>query len=166
MTVRLADQSGIALVTTLMLMLLGMGLVALLLFSTTTGTKVSRMEGTYTTCLEAAKGGAEAIISMFLNDLQTPDSILNATVSSGSACLKDKMEKATTAWASCGSHATDLDPDLEPDITFNLASYDVRIKIVDTRETDVAYIYSVVVGASNPSTGDRAEVAFLYEMEK
>lgn len=162
---KLSDQTGVALVSTLMMMVLVTGVLAVLVFATTTGTKVSRMEGVYTNCLEAAKGGGEVVISMLLHELQSPDGVLNATVDN-STCLKQKMERETSKWFSCAADSKSSDPYQKPDVVFDLENIRIRAKITDTRQTADYRYYNIVVAADDMRTKERAQVSFLYELER
>ncbi len=162
---KLFEQAGVALVTTLMMMVLVTGVLAVLVFAAITGTKVSRMEGAYTNCLEAAKGGGEVIISMLLHDLQSPDGILNASVDN-STCFKQKMELETAKWLNCSSEAKSSNPYQKPDVVFDLGNIRIRGKIIDTRQTNDYFYYNITIAADDVKTKEKAQIFFLYELER
>ena len=58
------NQKGIALIATLMLLVLGFAVVAILFRLSTQETKLARLEQGYTTALDAAKAGADLFIYM------------------------------------------------------------------------------------------------------
>lgn len=149
------NEKGIALITTLILMVLGFAVVATLLSLVTTSTKLAGLEQRYATTLDAAKGGADLIIQMInqdsptapivrVNGVDTP--IAGATNVSEQQCLKWKMTHATTDWdaAHCSDLAaakapfpTAIDPDqYNADLEFGLSTYNVYLKIIDTTGTD------------------------------
>lgn len=175
------DEKGIVLVSTLILMVLGAGLVVALLKLTTHATKLSGLEQQYTTAIEASKGGTEVIINMIKSETYTPPAIGSASAASGSVCLQQKLTKssspcpappclvpclASPCWTSCGSNATSSDPTAEPDITMSLSGYSMFLKVVDTKESEDKYMYSIKVRSVSPATNDQAEISFLYQIDK
>ena len=56
------NQKGIALIATLMLLVLGFAVVAILFRLSTQETKLARLEQGYTTALDAAKGATDLFI--------------------------------------------------------------------------------------------------------
>ena len=61
------NQKGIALVVTLMLLVLGFAIVAILFRLATQETKLAGLEQGYTTALDAAKAGTDLFIDMIAN---------------------------------------------------------------------------------------------------
>ncbi|MGA2401615.1 MAG: hypothetical protein ABSG91_07890 [Syntrophobacteraceae bacterium] len=158
----ISNQKGIALVTTLMLLVLGFAVVAILFRLTTQETKLARLEQGYTTALDAAKAGADLFIYMAQNCAQSPThSCGNPPLVAGVAgtpfgtsylggqCLQIKLFNATSTWSTtagwstapgCPSqaNATNSDPTIY-DITFTLSNgatpYKVYVKVIDTWAT-------------------------------
>lgn len=170
---KLTDNRGIALFTTLTLMILSFAVVVTLFYLVTYGTRLSGQEGRYTAALESAKGGVEFMISMIRESMTTPPgtiSQLNAAGPSGADCLRKKLENYTssTTW-SCGQTLADLtnpNPTVLPDLTLSLGGYSVFVKIVDTRESSSQFFYTINARAQAQSSNDYAEVSLLYRLEK
>jgi Tfp pilus assembly protein PilX len=156
---RLRNEKGIALVTTLMLMVLGFALVATLMVLVTQGTKLSGIEQRYTAALEASKGGTEMIIDMIRNSTFAPPAAVgNATSPSG--CLQQKMTLATSGWTgSCPASSY-------PDVQFTLGSYVVSVKIIDTKDAGAdGFLYTINSRAVLPSSAEKAEIFFVYQQK-
>lgn len=145
---KLQNESGIALVTALCFTLISLGIVMMLLYIVTQGTKVTAANKRYKTALEASYGGVELlqkdIIPRMMNftsagsiqGLSLPglmSSITNAD------CIYQKLNK--TLWDSTKCDATTKTgiASVSPDMTFNLKAtndtqgYNIYTKIVDTR---------------------------------
>lgn len=179
----LNNERGIALLTTLMLMVLGLGIVATLLYTTTQGTRIAALEQDYTKALDAAKGGADLLITMIHYPLLQPPF---GAVKPNPACWTNKINYITydddvlSNWPSCTSAADAINPDptVEPDLTITLADYQVYAKIIYTKEvTDSSctptgeddctdYLYVVRVRGQAPNSSTAAEISFLYQIEK
>jgi Tfp pilus assembly protein PilX len=158
----LNNQKGIALITTLMLLVLGFAVVVTLLKMVTNETKLSGLEQNYSISLDAAKGAADTFITMRQNGplgkgLATLPSgsgsnILSSSYNNG-ACLQVKMDNATyptstTDWTNIGgwsgcptiAQATATDSTNMQnfyDIKLNLfnknVSYTQYVKVIDTQ---------------------------------
>jgi hypothetical protein len=150
---KLNDNQGIALVTALLFTLISLGIVMMLLYIVTQGTKISAASKNYKTSLEASYGAVEVVTkdllpSMFINYTTSASratlvpiySNLNMTYSSLD-CLGEKIKKSTLNWSStlCTSSNKNYTPSDSPDISFVLkasndsAGFRVYTKIVDTR---------------------------------
>jgi hypothetical protein len=164
----LKNEKGIALVTALIMMVLGFAVVVTLLLMVTQGTKITGIEQRYAVALDASKGGADFIINMIRNDLTNPPNFAGASGISGSPCLKQKLEKPTSTanWDSCSSNASTSDPMDQPDVTLALNNYQVFVKIVDTRETDTDFLYTINIRSQLPNGTEHAEISLLYKQEK
>jgi hypothetical protein len=173
------NEKGIALLTTLMLMVLGFGVVATLLYMVTYGTKTSSVEQKYATALDAAKGGADFLINMMQNELFGPPGLGGVVVSSSSSlCMEQKLTQATTesnpssGWPPCCSgnstQCVNSDPRILPDLTLAVGGCQVFVKIINTKITNNAYLYTVSVRADSPtdSREPHAEISFLYSLAK
>jgi len=188
------NEKGIALVVTLMLLVLGFAIVAILFRLSTQETKLTRLEQGYSTALDAAKSATDLFITMVQNQQSTPPTSspasLFGTNSTNSNCLKVKMYNATgtttsgwstvAAWSTYGcpsqAHATSSDPTDNPDITITLSNYKVYLKLIDTVSTDATdavpcyagcYYYTVVARSQASSgTGPQANITFVYRYFK
>jgi hypothetical protein len=167
MKLRIDNEKGIALLTTLMLMVLGFGVVATLLYMVTYGTKTTSIEQKYATALDAAKGGADLIINLIQAD---SCAILfdNMAIPSGCDCLtKDKYSKTPENWGYCvGGNPTSSDPRDWPDLTLRLANCQVYVKIIDTRDSGASFLYTVNARADSPTGEPHAEISFVYSLIK
>jgi Tfp pilus assembly protein PilX len=165
------NQKGIALIATLMLLVLGFAVVAILLRLSTQETKLARLEQGYTTALDAAKGATDLFIFMVQNgsaQRSPPVSPFGATFNQAN-CLKVKLGTAqyrsdgTSAWAGVGGcpAVTGTDPTVNPDVTIPLSNYTVKVKVIDTSTTEKAtpqtspcwngcYYYTVAARATSP----------------
>lgn len=186
------NQKGIALVTTLLLLVLGFAVVAILLRLTTQATKLAGLEQGYTTALDAAKAGADDFIYMVQNYVPAHTCgnppIGFGTASDNGQCLQVKLYNATASWAgnsnwdasTCGdqAQATSSDPTLittYPDITLSLQNYKVSIKLIDTylsAPTDSnpcysgCYYYTVLAWAQARGSKEHAEIQFVYRYDQ
>lgn len=151
MKCQLRNERGIALVTTLMLLVLGFAVVVTLLRLVTTETKLTRLEQSYTTALDASKAGTDLFIFLVQNGLSAPPNPGVGTNPFGSSanshCLHVKMNNPTASWYgqaewtgnACPSLASGLatnpDPTDQPDIKLTLSNYNVSLRVVDTTLT-------------------------------
>ena len=143
------NQKGIALIATLMLLVLGFAVVAILFRLSTQETKLARLEQGYTTALDAAKGATDLFIYIVQNGsaLGSPPTPPFGATFNQINCLKVKMSTATSgwtgaAWAGCpqannttAPSAISSDPTDSPDITIPLSSYTINVKVVDNTMT-------------------------------
>ena len=109
MTHSIRNQKGIALVATLMMLVLGFAVVAILFRLTTQETKLARLEQGYTTALEAAKAGTDLFIYMLENGISRPPGSGTSTPfgvpSNNVACLPIKLANTTTNWSTAAGWA-------------------------------------------------------------
>ncbi|EDP73446.1 hypothetical protein [Hydrogenivirga sp. 128-5-R1-1] len=141
------NQKGIALITTLVLGLIALAFIGALLYLLTSGTKISGVEKRYYTALEAAKSGAELVISNILSgDLKC----------NGTSC---------TPCPTAVSNACKID--LNPS---NLGSYSVESYLLEKEAfTDISgnsiSIYTIKVIAKNfNKPEEKAEIEFVYKV--
>ena len=145
----LRNEKGIALVMVLMIALIGLAVVAALLYMVTLGTQTSGSHRFFRTADEAALGGSD-IAAEFIKSAGLPvANLLNpgGLYSSLPACLQNKLTSArgtdflSPQWVNCtGTSGPDLslDPIKSPDLQFNTSNvvgmpqYTVFVKIVDT----------------------------------
>ena len=165
------NEKGVALLTTLMLMVLGFGVVTTLLYMVTQGTKTTRLEQEYATALDAAKGGTDIIINMMENELFSAPALASA-VGANVDCLTEKLTNPTTDdnssanWPSCTGQPTSSDPEAVPDLTLTLANHQVFVKVIHTTETLTNFLYLINVRAKRPGSGEHVEISFLYQLPK
>jgi len=151
------NEKGIALVTTLMLTLIGLGVILCLLYMITGSVRISGTNKRYNTVMEATYGGAEILVkdmvpfilknyssannvnSAFTAALNSNYTPIGPTISS-LGCLRAKISTNTTTWGSACSSAAigPLSPASAPDITFSLPgtggnAYMVFAKIISTK---------------------------------
>jgi hypothetical protein len=187
------NEKGFALVTTLMLTLIGLGITLCLLYMITGSTKISGTNKRYKTALEATYGGAEILVkdivpyilrnyssadntnSALTNSLTTAYSGILPTVSN-MACLRSKMTTNTTSWttATCGAtNLSALSPANSPDITFNLQgtnsnTFLVYAKIVDTKTGNSSMSGVTLEGSSTSETSSTItpqHLPYMYTIE-
>ncbi len=147
------NEKGIALITALLFTLLSLGIVMMLLYIITQGTKITGAQKRYSTALEASYGASELlskdILPSIFRTYTTATSIatvpaLFAGVSltiPDSSCLLEKTQNPTSLWDSavCSPPTKTNLPNVSADMTFNLKAlndptgYRVYAKIIDTR---------------------------------
>lgn len=111
------NQKGIALVVTLMVLVLGFAIVAILFRLATQETKLTGLEQGYTSALDAAKAGTDLFIDMIETGLPNPPPPVSpysgppnpfGISTLGGQCLQIKMNTtpssawATPAWTTAG----------------------------------------------------------------
>ena len=150
---RIQNQKGIALIATLMLVVLGFAVVAILLRLATQQTKLARLEQGYTAALDAAKGATDLFIFTVQNGsaLGSPPTPPFGATFNQSNCLKVKMSTATSGWSgsrvgrmSTGANTTapsaiSPNPVDKPDMILPMSNnYTVNVKIIDNTLTQAA----------------------------
>jgi Tfp pilus assembly protein PilX len=185
------NQKGIALISTLMLLVLGFAIVAILFRLTTRETKLASLEQGYTTALDAAKAGTDLFIYMVQNGVSIPPVPGGAgaatpfgTSALNGQCLALKMSSSPQAtsppWpAPCPANAATTNPAQSPDITLTLSGYTVNVKVIDNRATagtdctppcaclNGCYYYTVISQALPATgTGPQAEITFVYRYDQ
>ncbi len=162
-----------ALATTLILSIIGLGLALVVLNLVITGTKTSGTIKRYTTALEAAKGGIEDFINSLLK------TSFNVTPSdnkwkSGHNC---KVDRDTNNWpVVCGKDICGTDNSLctrhtKPDDIINnydwkndYGDYSVYVKIVDVKgSADGYYLYAIDILSKNIRTSEQAWMSIVYQ---
>lgn len=147
------NNKGIALITALMFTLLSLGIVMLLMYMVTQGTRMTGAQKRYKTAVEASFGAADLVAKdivpqMFtrystatsLAGLATNFSSLSMAVPAAN-CLQQKRTLPTSSWDTgvCSAPTRTTDPNISPDMTFSLPAttgltgYTVYTKIIDTR---------------------------------
>jgi len=146
---KLRNNKGIALVTSLLFTLISLGIVMALLTIVTQGTRVSAANKSYKTAIEAGYGAVDVITRDLLPTalLSVPlttayKSSLAAAISLAlplEACFNQKASSSTSLWTACTGQPTSSVPTLSTDMSFNLKSdndpvgFRVYSKITDTR---------------------------------
>lgn len=178
----LRTQSGIALITAMMLALIAMAIAVATVYMILQSTEVSGMKKRYTTAVGGAKCGivADAFI---ISEGGVPSSIAGMVFISNLNCFYKKIKNKTSDWGICDNG-----------FLVNSSSYDLRVqcddftvygKIVDTipGNTEVGeslevsgvvstgsfirnpvvipYMYRIEVRSQGPA-GETAEVSGLY----
>jgi hypothetical protein len=137
------NEKGIALVMVMVLSLIGLAIVAALMFMLTQGTRVSGAHRIFRTAEEAGLGGAN-LAAEFVNNnvtnatqnLTLADPVLGSKTTD-TACLVQKLTLAKVNWSSCTPNEQSYDTNTTPDITMPLLgssgqTFTVNAKIVDT----------------------------------
>ena len=185
----LKNEKGIALITTLLLLVLGFAVVVTLLRLVTAETKMSRMEQSYQTALDTAKGGADLFISM--KQQYTGSGVFQQPLGSNPVsplCLQVKLNNPTASWDAnwpggvgcptvASGNATNADPTQHADITLSLSNYNVSIKVIDTWFSSATncgsncpcnngcYYYTVSVRSVAPDSNENANIYFIYRYD-
>ncbi|MCX7793153.1 MAG: hypothetical protein N2257_01920 [Thermodesulfovibrionales bacterium] len=180
---RILSESGIALVTVLVLSAISLVIMAGLIYLVTVGTQISGIEKRYKTALEAASGGVDISLKVIAARGNNPfDSTVTGLLNfqrSIPNCLIEKMNKATANWSSvCPnlSSATSLiidpsennNPPLTYDVRFDIGTYRVYAKIVDTVEGNSGGDEGLIKGGvveSNPGEVAVMSIPYLYTIE-
>ncbi|RLJ71021.1 hypothetical protein BCF55_1310 [Hydrogenivirga caldilitoris] len=132
------NERGIALITTLILGLIALVIIAALMFMLVTGTQISGISKRYSGALEAAKGASEYIVQK----------ILDGTLScnGGGVC-------------SAGGSI-----DLETYVS-NIPGYTVSATYLGDINRFGTYVYAIQVEARGATSAERAIVEFVYRVE-
>ncbi len=161
------SQKGVALITTLILCLICLSLIAGIIIMINTGTNISGIKGRYTFSLEAAKGGIEDFIQDIPFDHK---GIANDTD------YKCKIQQDTTNWSvtcanhcsgiNCTSHSTPKDIIDFYDWYNIYGNYTVYCKIVDAKGTaDGDWYYTIEAVAKSNNTPETAWYTIIYRRE-
>ncbi len=147
------NEKGIALITTMVLGFIALGFIGALLYVLTSGTNVSSMEKRYTTALEAAKGGAELIISnLFYGTL---------TCNNGNPC----QPCPTPETDPCSNNFLIDIKDENGNITSDIGGYQLKAYYLSEETTITASIYAIRVKAVKSSSKEKAIIEFVYKLE-
>lgn len=151
----LSNNKGVALVTSLMLTLISMGIIMALLYMITQSIKVSAASKRYRNATEATYGGAELVAFELIgtawknyssaggaaSKLVANYGNVDLAVPVANACLTQKLSSPASSWTSCTSQQKSMDISsikTAPDMSFLLKGtnsgqhYKVFAKIVDT----------------------------------
>ena len=148
----LANQKGIALVTSLMLTLISLTIIMYLLYMVTSGVKLSGANKRYKTALEASYGATDLVIKEIMPALFNKTiaagsndptasftglfaASINFTKEADSTCLMQKMTSSSSKWDLACSKSSNPKESTDFMITLNSTSSDpfnVYTKIIDT----------------------------------
>jgi hypothetical protein len=163
----LRNEKGIALVTALLLTLIGLGIIMVLMYSVTANIKVSAASKRYKNVVEAAYGGVSLSVNEFIPSLNNAifgdyssgvSDLLTKYAASDKinldipslACLRDKLDNATANWsASCSKTP---DPKDSPDMTFVLKS-----TLSGLSSNQGFKVYTKIVGTPIKGNTDKAD---------
>lgn len=149
MTYYKLNEKGIALVTTLLMGLIAMGLVAIAFFLATTSTNMSGMERRYISELDAAKGVAEYIMADLRADI--------LRCNGGNNCVGDQ---------NCVDPASVID--LDGNVCGGLgkpACANISACYLNQTVSGGATFVSVTITSTNPSSSEQAAVDFVYKLQ-
>jgi hypothetical protein len=166
----LRNDKGLAMLMVMVLSAIALVVISGLIYMTTSGTSISGMQKRYKTALEAGEGGID--VSYQLIDARGNPNItgLGLVINASSACLTDKLTKATSNWtAGCDSSRTiDITNATTYDTRFDIGSYRVYSKIADTVDGNSGGVEGLVktgVVVSNPGEVPVKSVPYLYTLE-
>jgi len=185
---RLENERGVALIFVLLLAVVALITTAGLLYIVGKGGFISGQQKRYNTALEAGRGGMQATLQV-IND-RGVDTIGLTNVFLGGN-LATKLANPTGSWAGIDNTSM-IDPAVDNtyDLRFDLGSYRIYSKIVDTVEgnsgpdtgliktgvvstgsgevvvMNVPYLYTVEelsANQVNPSSTERVKISALYQ---
>ncbi len=172
----ICNNKGVVLITTLVLSIISLLLVAALMKLVLTSARLSGVIKRYTSALEAAKGGLEDFIT---------DTSFGHKGNPSDSDFSCKIQNDTTQWpvscanynkcSGCSSndisncpcvvHSSSKDVLDNYDWSRSYGSYTVYCKIVDARGTPKSWLYTIDIVAKGPSTPERAWTTILYLRE-
>jgi len=182
------NESGIALITALLLTMISLVIVIGVLYMLTADTRMIGTNKVYRNAVEASYGGIDVtlkeILPRFTQGLATADILaafpgdmnLQFISKPDGSCFRDKLSKDSSGWNSnCPADSTNIDPLVAPDIRFNVRGtsnqvYTVSSKIVDT-STGAPYINpegSELLGlgvTASSGTGASKGKHYVYRVE-
>jgi len=170
------NEKGIALVTALLLTLIGLAIILAAVYFVIQGTKMSGFQKKYATALEASHGGVEIVTNEIipktiggtaLSSLGNYSNMLYANPANDS-CFTAKLTTATNLWNPSCSSTLNAYPN--PDITLTLngvppqPNLTVYVKIVDTvpGNTDTSGISLLGGGVVDAQSGIITPQHFPY----
>ncbi len=167
------NKKGVALVLVLMIVVFSAALLAVIMYYSMTGTEISGLQRKYETSKEASLGAVEIFtkeiiprtlmegdLSTVVSSLTQGVGIVNSIAPGDVTCFQKKLLNETGSWSGCDANATNTDPTILPDITFNLLSaagssrpYVVNAKIIDTATGNSSMTGELLEGAGVVETG-------------
>lgn len=166
------NEQGIALAIVMLLALVAVVLASAMLYMTARWAGITGMEKQYKTAYEAALGGTDVSFNFIgaRGDNAMIDPTLGVTTSSDN-CVGDKLTKPTGLWRNTCDNTIVINPLVATsfDFRFDLGSYRVYSKIVDTVEGNSAASVGLETANSvaNSGTGEVQvfQMPFLYTIE-
>ena len=140
------NEKGIALLTTLVLGFIALAFIGALLYMLTSGTQMSKSGKVYTTALEAAKGGADLVITKIIS---------NQVECGGVPCTPCPISP---------NNNCKIDLDVSQLGNYQLDAYLLSRKSFISAGTNY-YLYAIRVIATNPNANEKAEIEFVYKVE-
>ncbi len=133
------DNSGVALVTALVLTLISLGMIVAALYMLSIGTEISGLFKRYQNSLEAAKGGFKFFTKEFLNRKIGGESLSsigtyggNVSYGTDDATITQKLISGTPDW-SCGDECKSLNVKEAYDLTVSFPpNFICYVKLVNT----------------------------------
>ncbi|MDU0458129.1 MAG: pilus assembly protein PilX [Geobacteraceae bacterium] len=184
----LDSNKGMALITALMLTLIGLTMILSLLYIVSQNISASGAQKRYESSLEAAHGGVDILSREIIPRLFKGDSVADITGNyntmlstymsiPSSLCLNDKLTKKRSEWTNCSTDSADIDAKKSFDVSLTLKNVDlaqpgftVYSKITDTApgNTDNSGIDYLENGASVTAAGTGANpkhIPYMYRIE-
>jgi len=165
----LFSQKGIAFITSLILSLICIVLIALIFKLTLTSTKLSGKIKRYSTALEAAKGGIED----FIWSIKSTEFNVNPSDSRWIQDHNCKIDRETRNWPqvcssicisdNCTSNAKSEDIINYCDWKNTYGNYTVYCKIVDIKAVIDTYFYTIEIVSKNNNTDEIAWFSVIYK---
>jgi len=177
-----SNNKGVALFMALILGLVSVMFLSTLLYMISTGTRMSGLERTYSTAIEAVRGGSAIMCRVLDRGVSFSDftwlDIRDQT------CLESKRDNETSSWncscptpPTCPSGTTPTSSDFEGirccfDLHIDMIEYDVYLKVVNTKGPYIVggkrrYIYTIhALAVSKQDENDKAWVTFVYKTEE
>lgn len=171
----LGNEKGVALVTSLLLTLIALGIIMVLMYSVIANIQTSAASKRYKNVVEAAYGGVSLSVNEFIPNL---NSAIFGNYSSGVSdlltkyadadkikldiasmeCLRSKLDNATANWGSSCSKT--MDPKDNPDMTFVLKS-----SLTGLSSNPGFKVYTKIVGTPVKGNTDKADKPNLRKGE-
>jgi len=166
-------QKGVALLLALVLGLISVVFLSGVLLMIGTGARLSGVIRSYTSAVEAARGGVDLICRLLRRGASVGDYEVFVSMPDKD-CLESKLSNETNNWSCNDTCATSFDlSDMLNcyDMSKSLGDYDLYLKITDTKHYLVGgknvYVYTVqslAVSKHNPN--EKAWVTFVYKAEE
>ncbi len=173
----IGNEKGIALVTSLLLTLIAVGIIMMLMTTVITGLKTSAVNKRYKNVVQAAYGGVSLSVNEFIPRL---NSAIFGNYSSGTdsglsllkqeyasninleipdaGCLREKLDNATENWSSSCSKT--LNPKDNPDMTFVL-----KADISHFKTNPGFRVFTKIVATPVKGNTDKADLPNLRKAE-
>lgn len=168
----LANNKGVALVTSLMLTMITLGVIMSLFYIITQSIKVSAATKRYRNVTEATYGGSELMafdiignafknmsaVGGMKNQLESTYANVDFSMLASNDCFKQKLNSPSSNWSNCTSPQKSMELSTirsTPDLTFLLRgtssgqNYKVYAKIVDTTSGNTDTASSSMLNASD-----------------